>query len=316
MSAPARTVCVTGAAGLVGSHACRALAAAGWRVRALVRDRARAESRLAGTGAALVVGDLGDPASVDAALRGCAAVVHLAAIAIERRGATYERVNADAAIALLAAARAAGARRFVQMSQNGASSASPHRFLRSKGLAEDAVRASGLAWSVLRPSVIFGPEDAFVNALARLVRLSPIVYPIPGGGTARFQPIAVDDVARAIVRVLERDEAVGATYTIGGPAPMSLREMAVVVLAAMDAKRTLVSAPVALLRPLVAIAQRVIPNPPVTTELLALLGVDNTTPDNALETRLGIAPMPFTADNLGYLRGITIGGAIGALFRR
>ena len=97
---------------------------------------------------------------------------------------------------------------------------------------------------------------------------------------------------------------------------MSLREMAVVVLAAMDAKRTLVSAPVALLRPLVAIAQRVIPNPPVTTELLALLGVDNTTPDNALETRLGIAPMRFTADNLGYLRAITIGGAIGALFRR
>src|SRR5262249_33466718 len=163
-------------AGLVGTHSCRALAADGWTVRALVRDRARAELRLAGTGAELVLGDLRDPGAVAGALRGCHAVLHLAAIAIERGGATYERVNADATLALLEAARAAGVARFVHMSQNGASSESPHRFLRSKGVAEDAVRAGGLAWTVLRPSVIFGPEDEFVNALARFARLSPLVY--------------------------------------------------------------------------------------------------------------------------------------------
>jgi NADH dehydrogenase len=316
MSAAARPVLVTGAAGLVGTHCCRALAADGWRVRALVRDRARGEARLAGSGAELVLGDLRDPGAMDDALRGCGAVLHLAAIAIERGSATYERVNADATLALLAAARTAGAMRFVQMSQNGASSASPHRFLRSKGVAEDAARASGLAWTVLRPSVIFGPEDEFVNALARLVRLSPVVYPLPGGGTARFQPVAVDDVARAAVAVLRRDETVGRAFALGGTAPMSLREMATIVLRAMDARRLLVGVPVALLRPVVAVAQRVIPNPPVTTELLALLGVDNTTPDNDLTAGLGITPMPFAVENLGYLRGIGIGEAVEALFRR
>ena len=316
MSAPARTVLVTGAAGLVGTHACRALAAAGWRVRALVRDRARAEARLAGSGAELVLGDLRDAPSTAAALRGCDAVLHLAAIAIERGSATYERVNAEATVALLAAARAAGAMRFVHMSQNGASSASPHRFLRSKGIAEDAVRASGLAWTVLRPSVIFGPEDEFVNALARLVRLSPLVYPLPGGGRARFQPVAVEDVARAVRVCLERDSTVGASYALGGPAPMTLREMAAMVLRAMHARRVFVSAPVALLRPFVAVAQRVIPNPPVTTELLALLGVDNTTPDNALSSRLGIVPTALTEESLAYLREITVGRAIQALMRR
>src|SRR5258707_1480209 len=89
------------------------------------------------------------------------------------------------------------------MSQNGANSTSRHRFLRSKGVAEDMVTSSNLKWTVLKPSVIFGPEDEFVNVLARLVRLSPLVFPLPGGGVARFQPISVDDVARAILECLQ-----------------------------------------------------------------------------------------------------------------
>lgn len=314
MSAAARTVLVTGGAGLVGTHTCGALASAGWRVRALVRDRERAAARLASSGAELVLGDLRDAGAIADAVRGCDAIVHLAAIAIEREGATYERVNAEATVALLAAARAAGIARFVHMSQNGAASDSPYRFLRSKGIAEDAVRASGLSWTVLRPSVIFGPEDEFVNALARLVRLSPVVYPLPGGGTARFQPVAVDDVAQAVRVVLDRTETMGRAYAIGGPAPLTLREMTVIVLRAMRARRILVSAPVALLRPLVAIAQRVIPNPPVTTELLSLLALDNTTPEGALERELGIEPAPFAPEQLTYLREITIGSALRALF--
>ena len=89
------------------------------------------------------------------------------------------------------------------MSQNGASPTSPYRFLRSKGVAEEIVTSSNLKWTVIKPSVIFGPEDEFVNVLARLVRLSPLVFPLPGGGVARFQPIAVDDVARAVRKSLD-----------------------------------------------------------------------------------------------------------------
>ena len=316
MNGSGRTVLVTGAAGLVGARSCRTLAEHGWRVRALVRDRARAEVRLAGIPVEYRVADLRDRGALSGAVPGADAIVHLAAIAIERTGQSYEAVNTDATASLLDAARAAGVTRFIQMSQNGASSASPHRFLRSKGLAEDLVRASDRSWSVLRPSVIFGPGDEFVRVLARLVRLSPVVYLLPGGGTARFQPVAVDDVARAVALCLERSDTAGRAFTLGGPEPLTLREIAARVLDAMGVHRILVGAPIGALRPLVALAEAVLPSPPVTTGLLALLDGDNVTPDNALEPVFGIRATPFTAEHLGYLRAITAGDAMRSLVRR
>ena len=296
---------VTGAAGLVGSHTCRELARCGWTVRALVRSPTKADRRLAGVPVHIVLGDLRSSDTVRAAVRGVDAVVHLAAIAIEKRGESYEDVNAAATIALLDAARTAGVRRFVHVSQNGASSTSPYRFLRSKGAAQDAVVASDLDWTVLRPSVIVGPEDEFVTVLARLVRLSPLVYPVPGGGTAKFQPVAVDDVARVIARSLERADAVRQTYPMGGPAALTLRQMIERVLLAMHAQRVLVPVPVVLLHPVIAAAQRVLPHPPVTTSLLELLAVDNTVGDMRVWTTFGLVPAPFAPEELTYLRTIT-----------
>ena len=100
------------------------------------------------------------------------------------------------------------------MSQNGADSSSPYPFLHSKGVAQDSIKTSGLQWTILRPSVIFGPEDQFVNVLARLIRLTPKIFPLPGGGRARFQPIAVDDVAR-VIRCLEKKESCSSRTTSG-----------------------------------------------------------------------------------------------------
>src|SRR6185437_9913816 len=165
-----RRVVVTGAAGFVGCHACRALAGKGWQVRALVRSAAKAAERLAHLPVEIRIGDIRDPAYLTSSMDGATAVVHLAAI----ESASNARV-----------------RRFVHMSQNGSDSKSPYRFLRSKGIAQDLVTASDLEWTVLRPSVIFGREDEFVNMLARLVRLTPFVLPLPDDGRARFQPIAV-----------------------------------------------------------------------------------------------------------------------------
>jgi NADH dehydrogenase len=182
------------------------------------------------------------------------ALVHLAAIAIEKSGESYEAINTDATATLMDAARSARIERIVHMSQNGASSKSPYRFLKSKGLAEDIVTSSSMKWTVIKPSVIFGPEDEFVNVLARMVRLSPFVFPLPGGGVARFQPIAVDDVARAIIKSLELSSAVHKTYSIGGPVPLTLRQMTERILVAMNARRKLISVPVNALRPLIAAA--------------------------------------------------------------
>ena len=311
-----RPVVITGASGLVGTHLCRQLVEGGWKVRGIVRDAEKAAVRLGHLRLEIRVADIRDAESVRSVLADAGALVHLAAIAIEKHGESFEATNADATAILLDAVRAARVERIIHMSQNGASSSSPYRFLRSKGVAEDIVTSSATRWTVLRPSVIFGPEDEFVNVLARMVRLSPFVFPLPGGGEARFQPIAVDDVARAIVKCLESSTAVNSIYSIGGPVPLTLRQMTERILVAMNARRKLIGVPLNALRPLVAAAERMLPRPPVTTSLLDLLDMDNVVPENDLTTTLGINPIPFAPEELLYLRETTVSSALGSLFNR
>jgi len=310
-----KPVLVSGAAGLVGRHTCEELTKAGWKVRAFVRNPSKAAMRLAHLPVELQVGDVRNRDSVEKAMAGCGSVVHLAAVAIEKKGESYEDVNTAGTKALLDAARSAGVDRFIYMSQNGADSSSRYSFLRSKGLGQNAVATAGLSHTILRPSVIFGPEDEFVNVLARLVRLSPLIYPLPDGGRARFQPIAVRDVAKAVRVSLEKQATRRGTYSIGGPTPLSLREMTERILAAMGVKRKIISIPVAALRPVIALAAKTIPNPPVTPGLLDLLSLDNTVPDNALAPVFGITPTPFAPDELQYLRRITASDALSSLFK-
>lgn len=309
-------VLVTGAAGLVGIHTCRELTKNGWQVRALVRDPARAAMALGQLPVEFRIGDARDATTLRNSLSGCGAVVHLAAIAIEKKGETYRESNAAATERLISAARAENVQRIIFMSQNGANSHSPYPFLRSKGVAQDTIKTSGLRWTVLRPSVIFGPEDQFVNVLGRLIRLTPKIFPLPNGGRARFQPIAADDVARVVRLSLEKKETLGQVYELGGAVPLTLREMTERILAAMGTTRKLVSVPVKVLRPVVALAQRVLPNPPVTSGLLDLLALDNTVAHNALTETFKIVPIPFAADELQYLRRITARNALRSLFER
>jgi NADH dehydrogenase len=257
-----------------------------------------------------------DATALRSSLNGCGAVVHLAAIAIEKKSETYQETNTAATERLISAARAENVQRIVFMSQNGADSRSPHAFLHSKGVAQDSIRTSRLRWTVLRPSVIFGPEDQFVNVLGRLIKLTPKVFPLPGGGSARFQPIAVDDVARVVRLSLEKKETVQQSYDLGGAVPLTLRQMTERILLAMGTSRTLVPIPIRVLRPLVAVAQKILPNPPVTTGLLEILSLDNTVSENALTDVFKVVPIPFAAEVLQYLRRITARSALRSLFER
>jgi uncharacterized protein YbjT (DUF2867 family) len=311
-----KPVLVTGAAGLVGIHTCRELSKNGWQVRALVRDPARAAMALGQLPVEFRIGDARDASTLRSSLTGCGAVVHLAAIAIEKKGESYRESNTAATERLISAARTQNVQRIIFMSQNGADSRSPHAFLRSKGVAQDSVKTSGLAWTILRPSVIFGPEDQFVNVLGRLIRLTPKIFPLPGGGSARFQPIAVDDVARVVRMSLEKKDTVQQIYDLGGAVPLTLRQMTERILTAMGTNRMLVPVPVKILRPLVALAQRLLPNPPVTSGLLDLLALDNTVTNNALTEKFKIVPIPFAGDELQYLRRITAKSAVKSLFER
>ncbi|MDQ6689732.1 MAG: NAD(P)H-binding protein, partial [Gemmatimonadota bacterium] len=288
----------------------------GWQVRALIRDPARAAMALGQLPVEFRVGDARDATTLRSSLSGCGAVVHLAAIAIEKGGDSYRESNTAATERLISAARAENVQRIIFMSQNGADSRSPYPFLHSKGVAQDSVKTSGLRWTILRPSVIFGPEDQFVNVLGRLIRLTPQIFPLPNGGKARFQPIGVDDVARVVRLSLEKKETVNQVYALGGAVPLTLREITERILTAMGTSRKLIPVPVRMLRPVVALAQRVLPNPPVTSSLLDLLALDNTVPRNALTETFKIVPIPFAADELQYLRRITVRNAFRSLFER
>lgn len=310
-------ILVTGAAGYVGHTLVHRLVEAGQPVRAMVHSPAKAEARLAAVRdrIEIVAGDVTRPETLPPALDGVRAVVHLVAVAIEKGGATYEQINTEGTINLIEAAKAAGVRRFVNMSQNGADSASPYRFLRSKGKAQDAVAASGLDWTALRPSVIWGPQDEFANVQARLIKITPLVFPVPGDGQARFQPVWVGDVAEALARCLDDDRTTGHTYGLGGPEVLTYEEIVRRVLVALGTQRALLHTPV----PLMALAVRamqVLPNPPVTPGLLDLLKVDNTVADNALPGVFGILPRPFVPENLTYMRRFTALSTINRLFGR
>jgi NADH dehydrogenase len=247
-------------------------------------------------------------------MQGVSAVVHTVAIPMERGGATYEEVNYQGTVNVVDAARDAGVLRFINMSQNGARPDHPSRFLRSKGRAQEYVAASGLKWTAMRPSVIFGPQDEFFNAFARLIRLTPLVFPLIGGGTAQFQPVSVYDVVEAVTRSLDDDGTIGHEFRLGGPEVLTMGEIEKRVLAAMNARRVLVSAPVGLLRPAVFVMEKTLPGTPVSSSLLDLLGEPNIVPDNALVSYFHLTPRAFAGENIAYLKDASVGTALKRFF--
>jgi NADH dehydrogenase len=306
------TILVTGAAGFVGNNTVRRLVEMGKPVRAMVRDPGKAMGRLGDVAdrIEIVRGDVTDHDSLRPLMKGVRAVIHVVAIALERGGRTYEAVNYQGTVNVVDAAREAGVERFVFMSQNGADSLSPYAFLRSKGRAQDYVAQHVSRWTALRPSAIFGPQDEFFNSIAKMVRLTPLVFPLIGGGRAEFQPVSVHDVVEATVRSLDDDATIGRALDLGGPEVLTLGEIERRILRAMGAGRILFPAPVWLLRFPVFVMEKTLRGTPVSMSLLDLLAVPNTTPNNALVEHFRIEPRPFSGEHIAYLRANTIRSAL------
>lgn len=218
------TVCVIGGSGFVGRHLCQQLAAMGYRVRVPTRDRERAKPLILLPTVDVVVADVHDPASLAAVTQGCDAVINLVGVLHDGRATCgFAAAHVELARKVVAACRETGVRRLLQMSALAAAPDAPSAYLRSKGEAERIVLESGLDATVFRPSVIFGPDDSFLNLFARLAGLMPVL--VLASPDARFQPVYVDDVAGVFVRALADPASWGRRYDLCGPRRYTLREL-------------------------------------------------------------------------------------------
>ena len=292
------TVLVTGANGFVGSHMIPALLGAGHQVVALVRDDEGGRQVLArlpeAQHAAVTVrlGDVTRAESLPAAMTGVDAVLHLVAVPRDwDNGATLRLVNTEGTRNVVAAASAAGVRRFVHLGALGVVDDPALHYASSKAKGMAIVRESGLDWTILAPSLLFGPRDGFFNILADLVRMSPGIVPVTGKGDARFQPLAIEDLGRAVVQVLGDAGSIGREYQLGGPRYWTYKEIMQEVLRGMGRKRALVPMPVVLIRLVAGTMETLrIKAFPVATDQLRQLKFDNIGPVDAVKSELGWEP--------------------------
>jgi uncharacterized protein YbjT (DUF2867 family) len=238
-------VTVFGGSGFLGRHTVRALAKAGYRIRVAVRRPTAAYFLMPmGTVGQIqaVKCNVADPDQVAAALKGADIAINLTGLLFERGEQSFETLHVEAAKAIATAAAEGGVRTLVHVSAIGADRDSASSYACTKGEGELALREAFAAATILRPSVVFGPEDRFFNKFAWLARLSPAL-PLIGGGRTRFQPVFVGDVAQAILRAVELPEARGRTYELGGPSVYSFKALMQVLLHETGRKRLLVPIP-------------------------------------------------------------------------
>jgi NADH dehydrogenase len=283
---------ITGASGFVGRHAVQRLAGnRPGQVRAMVRDASR---YTAPPGAEAVEADLTRPDTLPAVLDGVEVVVHCAAITANfkepYRGA-YEDINHRGTEHLMTAASGAGVRRVVLISGLGTKPGPDGTYMATRWGMEEAVRGSGIPHVILQPSVQFGDGAEFVAALERLVRRSPVV-PLLGGGGLLFQPIWVEDVVTCIEKSTEDDALVGRAIAIGGSEKLTFKEVMQAICAALGKKRVMAPLPLSIARVQARLMQ-VLPRPPLTPASMELFGYDNITDIDAVDKNFGFHPRAF-----------------------
>jgi NADH dehydrogenase len=291
-------ILITGASGFVASHLIPRLQKAGHALRCLVTSDAEG-SRIRAPGAELAIGNVGDKLSLAAAMAGIDTVIHLVAIIRESKHATFEQVNVNGTQNVVEAAKTAGVKRFIHMGALGATPDPGYRYLNSKWLGMEAVKNSGLDYSILQPSVMFGEGAGFVASLVRSIRLAPLIVPIAGDGQTRLQPIWVGDVANCVLKLAAGDKH-GETCQIGGPEIMAYEAMIDEIMRALGENKHKIHVPKWLMKPGVALMDRLLKNPPVTMVEFKSMDIPNVTDADSVEKQFGFKPMPLR-DGLGYL---------------
>ena len=302
-----RLITIIGGSGFLGRHIVRALARRGYRVRVACRrpDLAGHLQPLGNTGQIMTVqANVRYPASLAAACEGAYAVINLTGVLYSAGAQSFDAVHSFGAEASAKAARAAKARLFIQMSAIGADANSSAAYARSKAEGEARARAAFPGAIVLRPSIVFGPEDSFFNRFAAMARVAPFL-PLIGGGETKFAPVFAGDVAEAVVRLVDKGEADGQTYELGGPEVLSFRQLLQFTLDTIGRNRLLLSLPWGVAK-LQAALMGLLPRPPLTMDQVELLKSDNVVSAEACREHrtlegLGITPQGIEAIVPAYL---------------
>ena len=300
-------VLVTGGTGFVGQEIIRRLHDAGHFVRILVRNQSPITQELMARYRCEVrPGDVTDERSLKGPMEGLDTVIHLVGIVSEVGRSTFENVHRQGTQNVLTATREAGVRRFVHMSALGTRANAISRYHKSKWAAEEAVRSSGLEYTIFRPSLIYGPRDHFVNLFARITALSPVV-PILGRQSAMFQPIAVEAVATAFVKSLMELRSIGQTYDLCGNETFTLAEIVDQILAVTGRKRLKLHVPTPVAEFQAATLEflfgRVLRRaPPLNRDQLIMLSEDNIGDSQPADLLFGLPRVSFREGIATYLK--------------
>ncbi|HYG56775.1 MAG TPA: complex I NDUFA9 subunit family protein [Symbiobacteriaceae bacterium] len=293
-----RTVLVTGGTGFIGSHIVRALQRHGYDVAVMSRNAARVPA-----GVEARRGDVSDPASLQQAMAGVDAVVCAVQfpnhpVENPRRGHTYMAVDGEGTERQVAAARAAGVQRIIYLSGAGTREGQTAPWFQAKLRAEKAVRESGIAYTIFRPSWVYGPEDRSLNKFVTFARFLPFI-PVIGSGRTQVQPVFVADLAEAVARSLSNSAATGTTYEIGGPENLTMDQIIQTMLQALGKSRPLIHHPAWLMKWL-TLPLTLLPSPPLSPAAVDFVLMEEPV-DNAPLLRdfsLRLTPL---AEGLSYL---------------
>jgi len=284
-------ILVTGGTGFVGTHLVRRLRAENVPVRVVVRNPGRAEP-LRDLGVELVTGDVSDKKSLESAARGAERVVHLVGIIQEGPGFSFQDVHVDGTRNVVEAAQSSGVRHFFYQSALGTRPGAKSMYHRTKWQAEEAVRASGIPFTILRPSLIYGPSDQFTIRLSEMIRIAPVI-PIIGSGKSKVQPIFIDDVVSCILKAITGDAFLNEIFEVGGPDQLTYEEVTTAIADAMGVKRPALHMPLLFVRSMARVLETLLPKPPVTADQLIMLQEDNICSMRDIHESFGIEPIGF-----------------------